>query len=328
MNDRPEPSQPSEHPALSIASPEGGSGRPLRFDHHAMACTWEILILGESPGYAEQAARAAFDEVDRLERELSRFIAGSDIARINALSAGRSILVGVDAMECLELAVRLHEQTGGAFDVTVGGLLSVPGRRGEGNRGRSAEPTRSGLQPAHGLHHLRIDRARRLVGVAIDNMTLDLGGVGKGYAIDRAVELLREWSIASALVHSGQSTLYAIGSPPEQRGWRIGVRDPLDHGRTLTHVRLRDAALSGSGLRLHGRHIIDPRSGEPANMREGGWAKAPAAAVSDALSTTFMILSRQEVTAYCERHPEVTAWLYEPGDAVRGAVTAIGEALR
>lgn len=307
-----EAQQPSQDapPALEVgASAFARQGGVHRFDHHAMACTWGILIAGESGRYAEQAARAAFAEVDRLERELSRFIDSSDIARLNALSAGQSLRVGPEALECLELAARLHEETGGAFDVTVGGL--VPGGEradeGLGQRGDAAAPRAN-----FGMRHLAIDRAPRTVGVAVDDLTIDLGGVGKGYAIDRAVELLREWSIESALVHSGQSTLYAMGSPAGEPGWRAGVRDPLDHSRTLAHVELRDAALSGSGLRLHGRHIIDPRSGRPACVRDGAWAKAPTAAVSDALSTAFMILPRTDVRAYCAQRPDVTAWLYEP----------------
>ncbi len=321
MSSQPERASRAQEAALDVGSPMTTRAAGMhRFDHHAMACTWGIVIAEESGRYAEQAARAAFEEIDRLERELSRFIESSDIARLNALRGGQALMVGRDALDCLELAARLHEETQGAFDVTVGGLI----RRNE-DAGSVVEGP-GGEQPAdaaYGMRHLTIDRTRRAVGVAVDNMTIDLGGVGKGYAVDRAVELLREWSIQTALVHSGQSTLYAIGSPAAEAGWRIGVRDPLDHSRTLAHVLLRDAALSGSGLRLHGRHIIDPRRGRPAELREGAWAKAPTAAESDALSTAFMIMSDAEVEAYCGSHAGVAAWLYSRSDR-GGALRAFG----
>ena len=254
-----------------------------------MACTWEIHILGGEAAYAEQAAGAAFEEIDRLEQELSRFVEHSDISRINALRAGESTCVGIEASDCLRMAAQLHAETGGAFDVSIGALL-------EG----AADAT-----SPFGMSHLALDAKTRNVTVDIDGLIIDLGGLGKGYAVDQAVAILREWSIEAALVHSGQSTIYALGPPPGEPGWTIAIRDPSDHARTLARVSLRDRALSGSGTALHGQHIIDPRTAGPGACPLGSWAVAPAAALSDALSTTFSVFTADEVEIYCRKHLDV-----------------------
>lgn len=278
---------PPDAPRLSVESSRGA--RPLRFSHDAMACTWEIHILAQPRDYAEQAARAAFDEIERLELELSRFVEHSDVSRINALRAGERVCVGIDTFNCLQMAARLHADTKGAFDVSIGALL-------EGAANETAPL---------GMSHLALDAKTRNVSVDVDGLIVDLGGIGKGYAVDRAVELLREWSIEAALIHSGQSTIYALGSPPGEKGWTVAIRDPRDHARKLARISLCDRALSGSGTVLHGRHIIDPRTARPAACPLGSWACAPSAALSDALSTTFSVFTADEAEAYCREHPNV-----------------------
>jgi thiamine biosynthesis lipoprotein len=257
-----------------------------RFTHDAMACTWELFILREVPSYAAQAARAAFEEVDRLERELSRFIPTSDIARVNALRAGQSLRVGADAFACLELAQQVHEETNGAFDVTVGALVRP-----------SEMPDSPATALPVGMHLLILERVARTVTVQAEGLMIDLGAIGKGYAIDQVVALLRDWGVTTALVHSGQSTVYALGSPPGQPGWRVSLRDPLDHSGALAGLYLRDRALSGSGTLLHGEHIIDPRTRSAARGPLGAWALASSAAISDAVSTALMVLPADDLVA-------------------------------
>jgi thiamine biosynthesis lipoprotein len=287
----------SPRDSLLPLPPPAGTVPLARVSHEAMACTWEAFIPSENPRQAEQAARAAFAEVDRLEQELSRFIPHSDVVRINALSAGRTVRVGIEVLECLELAGRIHQETHGAFDVTIGALLA--------NR-QAAQSA----PPQAGMDLLDIRRAERTVGVRVAGLKLDLGGIGKGYAVDRAIDVLRKWSIPAALLHSGQSSAYALGAPPGQPGWTIAIRNPTDHSAALGQLSVRDAALGGSGVLLHGRHIIDPRTRQPAAGALGAWALAPSAAAADALSTAFMVLSRDEVAEYCRQHSEISALLY------------------
>ena len=271
-----------------------------------MACTFELFIADQPAAYAEQVAQTAFAEVDRLERELSRFIDHSDIARINRLSAGESLRLGPDAFDCLVLAARVHADTGGAFDVTVGALVEAVRRR-QSTEQTGANASTTAAACACGMHLLRMDRPTHSVTALVNGLIVDLGAIGKGYTIDRVVELLRDWGVGTALAHCGQSTCYALGAPPGHDGWPVAIRNPLDHAATLGRVTLREAALSGSGALLHGPHIIDPRTGRPAAIAAGAWAMAPSAALSDAISTACMVMSASEIEAYCRAHSEVGA---------------------
>ncbi len=347
-----------------------------RFAHDAMATTFEVMIEARSREYAESAARAAFDEVDRIEGELSRFIPDSDIARVNALRAGLAVKVGLEAFECLQLAQAVWQETDGAFDVTVGGIL--PNR----------PPTQAAADRAPvGMHLLQLDATQRRVAVIETGVVVDLGAVGKGYAIDQAVEVLGDWGITRGFVQAGQSSVLALGhgpsdpealslAPPGGRGeerrranphdergaalplpppagrgeealplpppggrgeelrtrvcaedadaasgafsggWWMPLRDPCnprdprDHDRVLGHVLLQNNSLSGSGRRLHGEHILDPRTREPCRRETvAAWAVADSAALSDAFSTAFMVMPPEQVEACCLRHPELSAIL-------------------
>jgi thiamine biosynthesis lipoprotein len=282
--------------------------RPLplrRFTHDAMACTFELALVCEDATYAGQAARAAFSEIDRLERELSRFIPTSDVARINALHTGETIRLGIEAVECLQLAARICADTNGAFDVTyASSCCTEPPASAVGDDRLKTGPTAS-----RSTALLELDPKSRCVRVQAEGVRVDLGGIGKGYAIDQVLPILRDWSIDAGLIHAGQSSVYALGAPPGAGHWRVALRDPVNHDEALEHVSLSNAALSGSGRLLHGDHIINPRSGRPVVDRLGAWALAPSAALSDALSTAFMVMSASEVADYFRVHPEITALL-------------------
>lgn len=275
-----------------------------RFEHEAMACTFGVCVAGATERYARQAAAAAFAEVDRLEALLSRFVPYSDIARVNALALGEFVRVSLETRECLELASQVYRDTGGAFDVAY--------------RVRSRLPTG---EPA-----LVFDPQTHSLGVRVARCDLDLGGLGKGFAVDRAVAVLREWNIAAVLVHSGQSTVRALGA----RTWRVALRAPGSPSAACGTLELRDAALSGSGQGRQPGHIRDPRTGQPSTT-SATWAVAPSAALSDALSTAFMNMPVADVATYVQRHPAVGAILMPVADAGTGASSpaplTIGEIL-
>ena len=287
-----------------------------RFAHQAMATTFEILIasddtVAESAEYARQAAQAAFREVDRLEKDLSRFIESSDISRINKLGAREPVRVSIDTFECLQLAARIHNDTRGAFDVAIGALVACWRTAG----GTPHKPTAKEIAEAKartGMERVVLDTKNFTVRLKTDGVSLDLGGIGKGFALDKAAETLREWAdegwgLEAALLSGGQSTLLAMGAPPGKRGWTVTVGgDVLD---APEEIFLRDRALSGSGTRVRGRHIIDPRTGRPAKGPVRAWASSPSGAVSDALSTAFMIMSPAEVERYCTEHVDTWAIL-------------------
>jgi thiamine biosynthesis lipoprotein len=277
-------------------------GNLRRFSHEAMNTVFEVYAAHADARYAAQAAQAAFALVDRLEGELSRFQPNSDITRLNHLTAGESARVGEAALECLLIARHLYDLTDGAFDVAIGSGLSL----------------------------LEIDADAFLVRAAAGGVRVDLGGIGKGYAVDLMAELLEEWGLDRAFVHGGFSSALALHPPPGCDGWPLTLSDPGDPSRVLTRLSIRQAALSASGVRK-GDHILDPRTRAPVRGRLAAWvaltrpARSTAAAsadpgprlapaaVADALTTAFMVLSVDEIAALCARSPGLEAWILPDG---------------
>ena len=137
----------------------------------------------------------------------------------------------------------------------------------------------------------------------------DLGGIGKGFALDRMAAILVEWDIASALLCASRSTLLALGPPPDQQGWPVCFGPPENPRR----IHLADRAIGGSGTAVQGRHIVDPRTGRPATHRFRAWALAPTAAMADAISTALMVMDDAEIADFCRRRPELEVFvLNEP----------------
>ena len=283
-----------------------------RFCHEAMATTFEIIMVEDDEKYASQAAAAAFKEVDRLEGELSRFIENSDIARINTLSANEPLRLGLDAFECLELGCKLYEQTNGAFDITIGSLFSC----WHDEDGNPRKPSQEELELARehtGAHLLQLNEPEHTVELSVSPVLVDLGGIGKGYAVDRVAELLREWSIETVLISGGYSSVLALGGPSQTKGWPVTISNPGDHKQIIARLSLKDRAIGGSGMQK-GRHIIDPRTVQPVKGRLATWASACDAATTDALSTAFMIMSPDEIEQYCLKYPDVLALVMMESD--------------
>ena len=265
-----------------------------RFSHEAMATVFEVYAVHPDERYAAQAAQAAFDLTDRLERELSRFLSNSDIARVNHLAAGESVQVSPSTLECLVIARHMFDLTNGAFDISIG----------------------------TGLPSLELNPDDFLVHATTSGVQVDLGGIGKGYAVDLMAELLEEWQVDAALVHGGYSSVLALEPPAGRDGWPLTLSDPAAPTRVLARLSARQTALSASGLRK-GDHILDPRTGVAAQARIATWAALPrpqiapvedrprfaAAAVADALTTAFMLLSPAAIEGLCERTPGLEAWL-------------------
>jgi len=255
------------------------------FHHEAMATTFGIVIADQSADYARQAAVAAWRELDRLESELSRYVESSDIARANRLACGETTTIGDDALQCLLIAAEACVATNRAFDAAYASTLAADASPGS---------------PAFTLDpeaHAITSRAERL--------HLDLGAIGKGYALDQIATLFRDWEIPSACLQSGGSTALVLAPPSNLIGWPIGIGE----GATLRTLSLSHVALSGSGIAVKGEHLFDPRAQQPATRRRRTWALATTAALSDALSTAFFVMSNAEVAMFCAGYPEVGAAL-------------------
>ncbi len=316
----------AEPKALSVAARRSRpAGRIHRLSHRAMGTSFDIFVAGRELSYAQAAAEEAFGELDRLEQELSRFNPASDVSQINRLARGQSVAVGHATIECLRTAARIHAETGGAFDATIGRLTACWKTRSGGARtptGDDLDPFWGDALSRTGMNLLEIDESRHAVGVKADGVRIDLGGIGKGYALEQMAAILRDWDIESALVSSGGSTVLALGVPTSsdspaagRRGWKVSLGDASAPVGIIGSVRIRGRALSGSAAPPDDRHIIDPRTGRPVTDKLGAWAAAPSAAVADALSTAFMVMSPDEVEAYCKKHRDVSAILttVEPG---------------
>ena len=294
----------------------GDAGEGLhRFADEAMATTWGIVIGGEDGEYARTAAQAAFEELHRLQAELSRFDPGSDVSRISRLEAGQAVKVGLETFECLQAAARIHRETGGALDVTLARLQDLWWPK-QGREGPPSEKEIAEARRRTGMHLLVLDEAEHAVGVRAGPVAVDLGAVGKGYAVDRMVGLLKDWSIDSALVHGGRSTVYGLGTPPGKAGWPIAAYGPGREPGTLASARLRERAFSGSGSPPGARHVLDPRTGRPAEGNLGAWVVADRATDADALSTAFLVMEPEAVEEYCRRHPGTSGMLLEADGAV------------
>jgi FAD:protein FMN transferase len=290
-----------------------------RFSHDAMGTIFEIVIADSDRMGASHAAREAFAETDRLEYELSRFLPASDICHLNNAAPGERVRIGCDALQCLRLAFEVHELTQSAFDIALGTLTdfwrSLARSRPAGDwKNCELSVDEAGrwtsLLEHCGLHHIKIDLSALEAWTDTRGLCCDLGAIGKGHAVDVMLETLRAWGIPAASVHAGQSSVACYGIPDQFNsieGWTAALRDPNHSEQILGTVSMRDRTLSGSGMRNHGPHIIDPRTGRPAARFQAAWAIAPSAALTDALSTAFMVMTEPEIEQLCAARPEIGA---------------------
>ena len=270
-----------------------------KFSHRAMNANFEIWIQHEDGTYAGRAARAAFNEADRLEQELSRYVDNSDISRINAAAANETVVVSPDTMACLATAREVFDLTAGAFDVTIGQLVKL---WKEGNPTQQAIDVI--LQTLTGKA-FTLDPAKLTVTVLRPNVGLDLGGVGKGYAIDRMAAVLRDWGIQRALLHGGASSVLAIEPPKGKPGWTITLSNPHNPDQILARLQMAHQSLSCSGLQ-RGHHIINPATGQLVTDKRAVWLLSPYfAAKADALTTAFMVMPAEAITRFAQSDPKI-----------------------
>lgn len=275
----------------SSAPASGPASQPAvcRRAHRAMATMFEILIAGLDEAEARDVADAAFVEIDRMERLLSRFNPYSDISRINAAQPDKEVVVEIEAAECLLAARRVWEQTEGAFDITAGSP-AAPG---------------SGPKAPAGMRRIVIDEDSMSVRRLDAKVRLDLGGIGKGYAVDRAADLLIEWEVKNALVHGGTSTVRAMGNRPGRDGWQADLQNPSGDRGDLGSLLLHDRSFSGSST-AHSRHIIHPRTGKAIDADCAAWALADDATTADALTTAMCVMDDEEIKRFAKRNPKLS----------------------
>lgn len=238
------------------------------FTHEAMKTVFQLRLNSDDAALAKNAALDCFERLDAIEASLSRYIPGSDVWQINHLQTGESLFVSEDCYQCLVLAMRVGQATDGLFDVTLGRWIE--------HRKTAADTARPALEG-----QLLVDDARPQIHCIERGREIDLGGIGKGYALDVMAVLCRDWGIAGGLLSAGASTQLAYGSV----AWPVTLRG--DHHRH--QVELQNSALSASGTAIQGSHIVASSGSEAQYPRSRAWVHAASAAMADAFSTAALL---------------------------------------
>jgi thiamine biosynthesis lipoprotein len=308
----------------------------IRVHRRAMACRFEVTLSGED-GRFVPLARRALDEVERIEAALTLFRESSELVRVNRAAAASAVEVGKDLFAVLRLARALHAATEGAFDVTATPLSRCWGfLRREGRLPAAEEIERA--RACVGMQHVELDEERKRVRFTRAGVELNLGSIGKGYALDRMSRSLRRGGVRHALLSAGGSSVLAVGG--RDGGFAVDLRSLQLDGRPLARVRLREGALATSGageqfFESQGKrygHVLDPRSGWTASGTLSATVITSSAAAADALSTAFLIGGSDLARRYCAAHDGVLALVTPEGEArprisgrFAGAVLAAAE---
>ena len=247
-----------------------------RYASDAMKTTFRLFVPGGDRALVDSAVSEAFQKLEELEGVLSRYAPGSDISRINAMNAGETLFLSDECDRCLRLAIEASAATGGRFDPCAGTMIDAV-KSGSGIAGK-----------VRGV--ISLDEHKPLVKCLEAGRVLDLGAIGKGFALERMGEILAAHGIVDALLTSGASTILAMGS----MDWPIDI----PHSAGARHLRLRDSALAASGNSQQGDHIVNPEDGTAAQTFENVWVIHPRAPLADALSTACFTMTPGDIADF------------------------------
>lgn len=283
-----------------------------------MGTVLEIEADSEDPSGAERALEGAFAEVRRLDRLLSNWREDSEISRLNRSAYPESSATTREVAGFLRRAKELSELTGGRFDVTIEPLSRLWNLRGE--KGASAPPDKEAELARLKVNHknLEIYATEPSVRFLVEGMGVDAGGIGKGHALDRALEKMKGGPIERAVLNFGGEILYWSREPSERL---VAVRDPVRPGKIWKSLFLKIPASTSSAVATSGNaerpgHLLDPRTGRPAEGRiRSATVVAPDAVTADALSTALFVMGLEEAKDFSRRFPDYwVLLLYEkPG---------------
>jgi thiamine biosynthesis lipoprotein len=274
-----------------------------------MGTTFSMVLYGDDRARLEGATSAAFAEVHRLDQMLSNYLPDSAWSEVNRSAALRPVTVPMELFQLLSDCLDYSRTSGGTFDITVGPLMKAWGfYRGEGLLPQKAEIAQA--LRAVGYRHVHLDRSTQSVRFDLAGVELDPGGVGKGYAVDRVIDVLKREGVKIALISAGGSSIYGMGAPPEDpQGWRITIRAPHDPHRGAAELFLRDMSFSTSGsyekfFWANGRryaHIMDPRTGYPARGASSVSVLAPRTIDSEVWAKPYFIQGQAWTTTHKPR---------------------------
>jgi thiamine biosynthesis lipoprotein len=287
---------------LAIFGPGAARSEELRLESSAdaMGSTYSLVLYGQDRARLEMASEEAFDEVRRLDRLLSNYRPESEWSQVNRYAAERPVKVSAELFQLLSACVEYSRQSEGAFDISVGPLMKVWGfYKGSGHLPRKPEVL-AALEKV-GYRNILLDASSKTVRFVKEGVELDPGGIGKGYAVDRMVDILRRNGVESALVSASGSSIYALGAPPGEAGWKVRIRDPKDEAKTVTEVTLKNESMSTSGnyekfFWAEGKiysHIMDPRTGYPSTGTLSASVITPLTLDSEAWTKPYYINGRE-----------------------------------
>jgi thiamine biosynthesis lipoprotein len=311
--------------SLAVASVQAAKGGPQQHLYHheanrmSMACVYAIEAYGPDAEALPRAVEDAFDEVDRIDRLMSHYQPESPLSRVNREAARHPVTVEPELFDFIADAMRYNRDSDGAFDITVGPLMKAWGFfRGDG-RMPSAEELAAARRHV-GAEHVILNETAKSIGFDDAGVELDLGGIAKGYAVDRVVRLLRARRISAALISAGGSTTYALGSPPGRDGWDVMIQDPVDPQKIARTVRLKNRALSVAGSSeksfesggVRYSHIMDPRTGRPVQGVLSVAVLASSGTAGDALDDAFFVLGPARSREYLKKLPGIDVCFFVP----------------
>ena len=281
-----------------------------------MGTTFTLYIYADSERQANADSQLVFDEIDRLEELLSNYRETSELSRINREAAKGPVTTDPETFSFLADSLQWSERSDGAFDITVGKLMKAWGFFDK--RGRIPdEADLSQLRSETGWRKIQLEPQTRTVRFTSAGVELDPGGIGKGFAVDKAVAILRAEHVAAAMLSAGGSTIYALGAPPGTNGWKVVVPEPGRAGAALSTITLRDTSLSSASCAekhfiLQGHlycHIMDPRTLRPVEGMLQVTIVDPSATASDALSNVLFVKPPRESIRFLRSLPGDAAFL-------------------
>jgi len=307
--------------ALSAGARAGAEAPLVRHEasRMSMGCAYAIVAYGRDAAALPGIVDAAFDEVDRIDRLMSHYKPQSALSRLNREAAAGPVAVDPELFGLIAESLRYSRESDGAFDITVGPLMKAWGFFRGGGR-VPGDDDLAELRGRVGYEHVVLDPAQKTIRFDRPGVELDLGGIAKGYAVDKAVELLRNRQVAAALVSAGGSTVFGLGAPPGKPAWEVGIQDPVDPDATALTVRLKDRALSVSGSYeksfekdgVRYSHIMDPRAGRPVQGVLSVAVLTGDGTAGDALDDAFFVLGVSRSRVYLKRLPDTEAFVFLP----------------
>jgi FAD:protein FMN transferase len=287
------------------------TGPMVRLSVDAMACEFAISM---NPGSSQQLsiASGALEQLEPLEQTMTIYRDSSELTRVNQNAFTEKQNLSDELYRVLKMCLEIYEETNGAFDPTMGPLISL-WRKCRGEKRLPDDSEIVNCLAESKMQDLILDHESNNIQFLKESVSLDLGGIGKGFAIDQVVPSLLKQGLQDFLFHGGHSSLYAHGIHHHSEGWPVGIRNPLLIEERLATILIKNQAMSTSGsnaqyYRFQGKrygHILDPRTGHPSEKLLSAVVVAPSAAIADALSTAFFVMGVDDSVEYCRNHTDI-----------------------